>query len=182
MARRLLTAAAALAMLATSVAGVAQAAAEPTTAIGPYHVTGAPQEISPQAGEHLRAGAERQGLTSEWVTAWSYWKPDSHQGSNRVRLHVYTGSNGHDWAYAEGDLQYNNDGIYLDASQTSGNGHWPWQAVNLVKVTGPLGGLRTPSTDDGPGHWVRACGASFWRGDPWGAPNWGYNIACTDWN
>ncbi|MFF2545259.1 hypothetical protein ACFVUY_22185 [Kitasatospora sp. NPDC058063] len=76
---------------------------------------------------------------------------------------------------------YNRDGAYLDVSQTAGNGHWPWQAKNLLQVTGQAH-FQTPEAYDGPGNWVRACSASFAVGDPWGNPQWGTNINCTVWN
>ncbi|MFE2106124.1 hypothetical protein ACFXAF_09665 [Kitasatospora sp. NPDC059463] len=180
--KRLSAVLAAAVLLALPTAGAAHAApAEEAAHPGRHHVVGAVQEISPEAAERLRSGAEQQGLTSAWVTPWVHWTPYAGGEVNDVRMHVYSGSDGHDRAYAEAYLNYYNDAVYLDVSQTAGNGHWPWQAKNLVAVGGRLH-LQTPESYDGPGYWVRACGVSFAVGDPWGNPQWGSNINCTAWN
>ncbi|MFI9330070.1 hypothetical protein ACIGZJ_21285 [Kitasatospora sp. NPDC052868] len=181
-AKRLPAILAAAVLLALPAAGAANA--EPVDTAphsGRYHVIGAVQEISAEAAERLRSGAEQQGLTSAWVTAWAHWTPYAGGEVNDVRMHVYSGSDGHDRAYAEAYVNYYNDGAYLDVSQTAGNGHWPWQATGLLKTSGRAH-FQTVEAYDGPGNWVRACGASFAVGDPWGNPQWGTNINCTAWN
>ncbi|MFE7590762.1 hypothetical protein ACFU6K_15305 [Kitasatospora sp. NPDC057512] len=182
-AKRLSAATAAAVLLVLPAAGAAHAApGEKTAHSGRYHVVGAVQEISPEAAEGLRSGAEQQGLASSWVTPWAHWTPYAGGEVNDVRMHVFSGSDGHDRAYAEAYLNYAWDGLYLDVSQTAGNGHWPWQAQNLSTVGGQSH-RETASVYDGPGNWVRACGASWGDdNDPWGNPRWGTNIACTAWN
>ncbi|WP_329402739.1 hypothetical protein OG523_00880 [Streptomyces virginiae] len=175
---------AASALLTLSMAGAAQAAAPLVEArhAGKYHITSTPQEVSPEAAQLLRQGATPDpNSATAWSTPWAHWTPYAGGEVNDVRMHVYTGSDGHDIAYAEAYLNYNRDSVYLDVSTTSGNGHWPWKADHRIDTNGQVH-LMTQKQNDGPGWYVRACGASFAVGDPWGNPQWGKNINCTAWN
>ncbi|MFF0476495.1 hypothetical protein [Streptomyces sp. NPDC004284] len=195
--RRALTA---WAIAAAALVGGAVAPASAADRVGPAdtarpalrHVTIAPRPVSPQVAQQIKEGSRAKGAdgrisgASEWTTGWAYWTtPDGL--TQRVRMHVYLdyGPDGklHDYAWGEAYLYHTSDELYLDVSNTSGNGHWPWRAQRGFGWTGDDALFVTNSaTYDGPGYWVRACGVSWSHGDPWGSPQWGVNINCTGWN
>lgn len=196
--RKLLVVMAALGLAALPVTGSAAAAdppgAAPEAATAAKaelrHVTAPPKRISPEAAQKIKDGAtpkNNAGLIpgpDEWTTPWATWSPDGLV--QQVRMHVYLdyGSDGllHDFAWGEAYLYHESDEVYVDISTTAGNDHWPWQAYRGDTWTGGARWTTANSHYDGPGYWVRVCGASFGFGDPWGNPQWGWNINCTAWN
>lgn len=154
------------------------------------HVTAPPKQISPEAAQKIKEGAQPKstaGLIAgadEWTTPWATWNPDGL--TQYVRMHVYLdyASDGklHDFAWGEAYLYHESDEVYVDISNTAGGNHWPWQAYRGDTWTGDSRWTTRNSWYDGPGYWVRVCGASFGYGDPWGSPQWGWNINCTAWN
>ncbi|MEV7776968.1 hypothetical protein [Kitasatospora sp. NPDC088351] len=109
------------------------------------------------------------------VTNEAHWSPSRYQ--NTVQIHRYTKSDGHhyvdSWLTA---LDGNVTAYYYDRSYDGGK-TWDSFVNRMYTKTG----ASLPEKYDDGGVWYRACGASEWLGNPYGNPQWGYNIACTAW-
>jgi hypothetical protein len=86
-----------------------------------------------------------------------------------VALHVYTASDGHDHAYAEGYVAKWSD-VYLDVSHDGGRTWVGWVNAGM-QTWAPWSADGTADVYDGPGTWVRAC-----------AYGWDNHYVCTGWN
>lgn len=98
--------------------------------------------------------------------------------TSTVQMNVYTGSDGHDHVWGEGWLYGGGEALYLDISRDGGSSWTPF--VDYQVPSGVY--TSTPSHYDGPGYWIRVCGANPNYGDPYGNPQWGWNIGCTVWH
>jgi hypothetical protein len=98
--------------------------------------------------------------------------------TSTVQMNIYTGSDGHDYAWGEGWLYGSGEALYLDISRDGGSSWTPF--VDYRVPSGVYSS--TPSHYDGPGYWIRVCGANPNYGSPYNNPQWGWNIACTVWH
>ncbi|KIF00600.1 hypothetical protein PL81_40265 [Streptomyces sp. RSD-27] len=109
----------------------------------------------------------------EQSSAW--WSPDG--TSNSVTL-WRTLRNGHHYISGTAVTGPAVAAVYYDRSD---NGGRSWKSfVDRRYVSGYTATYLPEHYDDG-GVWYRICGASEWRGDPYGNPAWGLNIACSNW-
>ncbi|MFD9357207.1 hypothetical protein [Streptomyces sp. NPDC060031] len=158
---------------AAALAGVSVPA--PTGEAGPSglrHVTTKPME--------LPAGVADKLLASGAAVNASYTASFSPSGwTSTVRMNIFTGSDGHDYAWGEAWLQGGGEALYLDVSR---NGGATWTPFVDYQVPSGVYTRTSYSHYDGPGYWIRACGANPSYGDPYNNPQWGYNIACTVWH
>ncbi|WP_033355742.1 hypothetical protein [Kitasatospora aureofaciens] len=152
MIKRLPVLAAAVGLLLAPLAGTASA--ETTT------------PAKPAVGSAVTSGV--------WNTAT--YNPDGN--TNTVEINQYVGSNGHHyvtgWLYAGST----NVAFYYDQSFDGGR---TWNSFLDRRYVGPGGWYTLPEKYDDGGVWYRACSAAEWAGSPYANPQWGYNIACTNW-
>lgn len=92
-------------------------------------------------------------------------------GVSYAVLHVFTGSNGHDYAAGESYGQYGSQ-VYFDWSNNGGrNIGRGWLDTGTQNYSSSWAGFGTSdSIYDGPGNWVRACAYA------------GNGFVCTAWN
>ncbi|MFG2907051.1 hypothetical protein ACGF13_18545 [Kitasatospora sp. NPDC048286] len=147
----------------------AATAAAATLALCPLAATTA--SAAPVAGAASAKPALDSGV---WNTAT--YNPDGHV--NTVEINQYVGSDNHHyvvgWLYAGSG----NVAFYYDQSHDGGR---TWNSFLDRTYVGPGGWYTLPTKYDDGGVWYRACSAAEWAGSPYGNPQWGYNIACTNW-
>ncbi|MFE1807918.1 hypothetical protein [Streptomyces sp. NPDC059533] len=163
----------------TSVGTEADAAASTGIRV-PAAATG---ERTPDGSRHVAIGRQRvpDGTAHAGIAnAGTYRASFTINGhTSKVQMNVFTGNDGHDWAWGEAWLYGDGEALYLDVWRP-GQASWdPWQDYQV-----PSGVHTSTSTAyyDGPGYRIRACGANPNFGDPYGNPQWGWNIACSVWN
>ncbi|WP_457029533.1 hypothetical protein [Kitasatospora sp. P5_F3] len=93
-----------------------------------------------------------------------------------VFLHRYL-RNGHHYVTGSYSSTDYNLAVYYDQSYDGGR---TWNSFVDRRYVNPGTGSLPERYDDG-GVWYRACSAAEWAGNPYGNPQWGYNIACTTW-
>ncbi|MET7532781.1 hypothetical protein [Streptomyces goshikiensis] len=109
------------------------------------------------------------------VTNTATWRPGG-QYTNTVQIHRYKKSDGHNYVDSWAVVLHGPAAYYYDRSYDGGR---TWDSfINRVYTQN---GSSLPEKYDDGGVWYRACAASEWLGNPYGNPQWGYNIACTPW-
>ncbi|MFD6181976.1 hypothetical protein [Streptomyces goshikiensis] len=116
-----------------------------------------------------KPGASPAATNSAWFSPNAY--------SNTVWITQFVGGDGHHYVYGTLNSGSSNLALYYDRS-TDGGRNWD-SFVDRVYVGS--GRYTLPTKYDDGGVWYRACSAAEWAGNPYGNPQWGYNIACTNW-
>ncbi|MFD7631091.1 hypothetical protein ACFV7Q_34555 [Streptomyces sp. NPDC059851] len=120
----------------------------------------------------VSAAAAEQSVTEDvWNESW--WRP---AGWNVVKIHRYMKADGHHYVTGYINAPNGTSAFYYDRSY---NGGKTWESfVDRRYVNGTN---QLPEKYNDGGVWYRVCGASEWLNNPYGNPQWGYNIACTAW-
>ncbi|MEU6239149.1 hypothetical protein [Kitasatospora sp. NPDC047058] len=132
--------------------------------------------LTPMAGTaSAETATQSEPVASPAASNTAWFSPDGY--SNAVRITQFVAGDGHHYVYGILNSRSSNLALYYDRS-TDGGQHWD-SFVDRVYVA--PGQYALPIKYDDGGVWYRACSAAEWAGNPYGSPEWGYDIACTNW-